>query len=71
MKGRRDKEIQERMVSGKRKKYSNEERKNHMNEEAKKRNAYEQEHLGGFTKIFVLNEEQMNEYNNKHSRLNS
>lgn len=32
MKAKRDKEIQERMVSGKRKKYSNEERKNYMNE---------------------------------------
>ena len=33
-----------------------------MNEEAKKRNAYEQEHLGGFTKIFILSEDQMAQF---------
>ena len=32
MKTKRDKEIQDRMVSGKRKKYTNEERKINMNE---------------------------------------
>jgi tubulin polyglutamylase TTLL6/13 len=37
IKGKRDKEIQERMLTGKRKKYSNEERKMYMIEEAKKR----------------------------------
>lgn len=61
MKTKRDKEIQERMVSGKRKKYTNEERRTYMNEEARKRDAYEADHLGGFTKIFVISEEQMAE----------
>jgi tubulin polyglutamylase TTLL6/13 len=59
VKGKRDKEVQERMLTGKRKKYSNEERKIYMIEEAKKRDDYERDNLGGFTKIFLLSEEQM------------
>jgi hypothetical protein len=62
VKGKRDKEIQERMLTGKRKKFTNEERKIYMIEEAKKRDEYEKENMGGFTKIFLLSEEQMNEY---------
>ena len=50
------------MVTGKRKKYSNEERRNIMNEYARKRNMFEKDHLGAFTKIFLLNEDQMNDY---------
>lgn len=59
MKTKRDKEIQDRMVSGKRRKYTNEERKLHMNEEAKKRDAYEADHIGGYTKIFLISEDQL------------
>lgn len=56
MKTRRDKEIQERMVTGKRKKYSNQERKAYMIEQAKRRDQYEAQNLGAFTKIFMLSE---------------
>ena len=62
MKLRRDKEIQQRMVTGKRKKYSNQERKAYMIEQARKRDQYESENLGGFTKIFMVSEDQMNQH---------
>ena len=50
------------MVSGKRKKFSNEERKIYMAEEAQKRNYCEEENLGKFKKIFLHSEDQMKEY---------
>ena len=50
------------MVSGKRKKYSNEERKVFMAEEAQKRNDYEEKNLGQFKKIFLTSETQMKDY---------
>jgi tubulin polyglutamylase TTLL6/13 len=59
---KRDKEIQERMVTGKRKKYTPEERLIIMREEAKRRNDYERKNMGGFEKIFLLNEEQFLQY---------
>ena len=62
MKQKRDKEIQERMITGKRKKYSTEERKSMMVEEAKKRNIFEDNHMGAYKKIFLLHQEQMNQY---------
>lgn len=45
---KRDKEIQERMMSGKRKKYTIEERKILMREEAERRNEYEKNNMGRF-----------------------
>lgn len=62
MKLRRDKEIQDRMMSGKRKKYSPEERQALLIEEARRRDEYEKAHLGRFTKIFILGEDQLAEY---------
>lgn len=50
------------MVTGKRKKYSNQERKAYMIEQARKRDEYQSKNLGGFTKIFMLSEEQMNDH---------
>lgn len=60
MKIRRDKETQERMVSGKRRKYTPEERIALSLEESKRRDEHEASHMGRFTKIFMLNEEQFN-----------
>lgn len=62
MKLKRDKEIQDRMMSGKRKKYSPEERQALLIEEARKRDEYEKAHLGRFAKIFILNEDQLADY---------
>lgn len=62
MKTRRDKEIQDRMMSGKRKKYTPEERQALIIEEARRRDEYEKQHLGRFTKIFILNEDQLADY---------
>lgn len=62
MKNYREKEIHDRMMTGKRRRYTNEERKNYMNEEARKRDKYEANNMGNYTKIFVLNEEQMLDY---------
>lgn len=62
MKLRRDKEIQDRMMSGKRKKYSPEERQALLIEEARRRDEHEKAHLGRFTKIFILGEEQLADY---------
>ena len=59
---KRDKEIQERMMSGKRKKYTLEERRILMREEAERRNEYEKNNLGRFKKIFILNQDQFLEY---------
>jgi hypothetical protein len=59
---KRDKEIQERMMSGKRKKYTLEERRILMKEEAERRNEYEKNNLGRFKKIFILNQDQFLEY---------
>ena len=59
---KRDKEIQERMMSGKRKKYTIEERRILMKEEAEKRNEYEKNNMGAFKKIFILNQEQFLDY---------
>ena len=59
---KRDKEIQERMMSGKRKKYTLEERRILMKEEAERRNEYEKNNLGRFNKIFILNQDQFLEY---------
>jgi tubulin polyglutamylase TTLL6/13 len=56
MKARRDKEIQDRMMSGKRKKYTPEERQALIIEEARRRDEYEKQHMGRFTKIFILGE---------------
>lgn len=62
MKIKRDKEIQERMMSGKRKKYTPEERAANVIEENKKRNQHQANNLGRFTKIFILNEDQLNQH---------
>lgn len=62
MKGKRDKEIQQRMMSGKRKKYTPEERIALSIEQSKKRDEHQKDNLGRYTKIFMLNEAQFNEY---------
>ena len=62
MKIKRDKEIQDRMMSGKRKKYTPEEKQALIIEQARKRDQYEKDHLGRFTKIFMLNEDQLADY---------
>ena len=62
MKTRRDKEIQDRMMSGKRKKYTPQERQALTVEQARRRDQYEKQHLGRFTKIFILNEDQLSDY---------
>jgi hypothetical protein len=51
---RRDKEIQERMMSGKRKKYGAEERVGLGMEEARRRDEHERSNMGRYTKIFML-----------------
>ena len=50
------------MMSGKRKKYTAEERKILMKEEAQKRNEYEKKNMGAFEKIFIKNQEQFQQY---------
>ena len=50
------------MMSGKRKKYTAEERKILMKEEAQKRNEYEKKNMGAFKKIFIKNPEQFQQY---------
>lgn len=62
MKMKRDREIQERMISGKRKKYTAEERRVNCIEEARKRDEHEAKNMGRFTKIFLLSEQQMQEH---------
>ena len=62
MKIKRDKEIQQRMMSGKRKKYTPEERKAMVIEEARKRDEHQKDNLGRYTKIFILNENQLAQY---------
>lgn len=59
---KRDREIQERMMSGKRKKYTMEERKILMKEQAERRNEYQKNNMGSFTKIFILSQEQFLNY---------
>ena len=49
-------------MSGKRKKYTAEERKILMKEEAQKRNEYEKKNMGAFEKIFIKNQEQFQQY---------
>ena len=49
-------------MSGKRKKYTPEERQHLAAEEARKRNQYESHNLGRYTKIFILCQEQFNDY---------
>ena len=54
--------MQERMVTGKRKKYTPEERIILSLEETKKRNQYEAKNMGHYTKIFITDEEQFKTY---------
>jgi|688.fasta_scaffold184783_3 hypothetical protein len=49
-------------MSGKRKKYTPEERQALIIEEARKRDEYEKNHLGRYTKIFIINEDQFKSY---------
>ena len=62
MKAKRDKEIQERMMTGKRKKYTPEEKIAQSIEESKKRDEHQRDNLGRYAKIFMLNETQFNQY---------
>lgn len=58
IKQNRDEEIHARMLSGKRKKYTLEEKQSFIRLYAQERNLYEASHLGNYTKIFVNTSEQ-------------
>ena len=50
------------LITGKREKYTNEERIANAVEEARRRDEHEKKNTGNYTKIFLLGEEQLKEY---------
>lgn len=59
---RRQAEIKERMITGKRIKYTQDERQYLMQKYAKIRDDHEKDNMGGFTKIFCKSQQQMLKY---------
>ena len=62
LKVKRDRDVQERLITGKRKKYTEEEKEWLMNQAVVERDEMESGRLGGFEKIYPLSEEQVGRY---------